>query len=102
MVPAQTNRDVAGHTTDELLFGCPEKFGIKKFLQRVTVCLMEERVRIGMMLVSHVLILNLISDCFKATCTTVVSPRTPAQLDALCRFLSTLALPTPSLAEMCL
>ena len=60
MVPAQTNRDVAGHTTDELLFGCPEKFGIKKFLRGVTVCLLDERVRIAMMLVSHSLTLNLV------------------------------------------
>ena len=102
MVPAQTNHDVARHTTDELLFGCPEKFGIKKFLQGVTVCLLEERVRIGMMLVSHFLVLNLISDCFKATCTTVVSPHTRAELDALHFFFSTLVLPTPNSAEMCL
>jgi len=60
MVPAQTNYDVAGYTTDELLFGCPERFGIKNFLRGVTVCLLDERVRISMMSVSHLLVLNLV------------------------------------------
>lgn len=48
MVPSQTNKDVAGYTTDELLFGCPEILGIKQFLKNLTICLLEDRVRIAM------------------------------------------------------
>ncbi|KDQ57898.1 hypothetical protein JAAARDRAFT_57715 [Jaapia argillacea MUCL 33604] len=49
MVPAITNRDVAQQTINELLYLAPNKFGIKAFLQRITICLLEEHVRIAMM-----------------------------------------------------
>lgn len=49
MVPAQSNNDVAEGTTNELLHAAPEAFGIKDFLRRITVCLLDERVRIAMM-----------------------------------------------------
>ncbi|KAJ7119562.1 hypothetical protein C8R44DRAFT_982262 [Mycena epipterygia] len=49
MVPAQTNHDVAKHTTAELLFMVPEAFGLRSFFEGITVSLLEERVRIAMM-----------------------------------------------------
>jgi hypothetical protein len=49
MVPAQSNHDVAGYTTEELLHAVPEMFGIKNFARRISICLLEERVRIAML-----------------------------------------------------
>ncbi|KAJ7471896.1 hypothetical protein FB451DRAFT_1251338 [Mycena latifolia] len=49
MVPAQTNHDVAKHTTNELLFMVPEKFGLRSFFEGITTSLLEDRVRIAMM-----------------------------------------------------
>ncbi|TFK51574.1 hypothetical protein OE88DRAFT_1801631 [Heliocybe sulcata] len=49
MVPAASNRAVAQFTIDELLCFAPEKYGIKNFLQRIVVCLLETRVRVAMM-----------------------------------------------------
>lgn len=51
MVPAQSNKDVAGYTTEELLYPVPEIFGLKNFFRRISICLLEERVRIAMMFV---------------------------------------------------
>lgn len=51
MVPAQSNKDVAKYTTDELLHVLPEKFGIKALAERISVCLLDEPVRIAMMCV---------------------------------------------------
>ncbi|KAJ6602380.1 hypothetical protein DFH09DRAFT_1124747 [Mycena vulgaris] len=49
MVPAQTNYDVANHTTDELLFMVPHKFGLRSFFEGITRSLLEDKVRIAMM-----------------------------------------------------
>ncbi|KIK56553.1 hypothetical protein GYMLUDRAFT_76081 [Collybiopsis luxurians FD-317 M1] len=49
MVPAQTNHDVATYTTEELLHAVPERFGIKNFARRLTICALEENVRVAMM-----------------------------------------------------
>ncbi|KAK0462534.1 uncharacterized protein EV420DRAFT_1735087 [Desarmillaria tabescens] len=49
MVPAQTNHDVASLTTEELLHVVPESFGIKNFARRISICLLDDRVRITMM-----------------------------------------------------
>ncbi|KAJ3808301.1 hypothetical protein F5876DRAFT_67379 [Lentinula aff. lateritia] len=49
MIPAQTNRDVATYTTQELLHAVPEIFGLKNFCRRLTICAVEENVRIAMM-----------------------------------------------------
>jgi len=49
MVPVATNHAVAQLTVDELLCFAPEKYGIKNFLQRIIVCLLETRVRVAMM-----------------------------------------------------
>ena len=51
MVPAQTNHDVAAYTTEELLHAVPERFGIKNFARRLTICALNENVRIAMMYV---------------------------------------------------
>jgi hypothetical protein len=51
MVPAQTNKDIAGYTTDELLHVVPETFGIKNFSRNITVCLLDDPVRVAMMFV---------------------------------------------------
>ncbi|EPQ53280.1 hypothetical protein GLOTRDRAFT_46084 [Gloeophyllum trabeum ATCC 11539] len=48
MIPAQTNHHVAQLTVDEFLWFAPEKFGIKDFLQRIVICMLEDRVRIAM------------------------------------------------------
>jgi len=49
MVPAQSNHDVAKHTTDELLFMVPETLGLRSFFEGITRSLLEDRVRIAMM-----------------------------------------------------
>jgi len=49
MLPAQSNHDVARYTTEELLHAIPERFGIKNFARRISICLLEERVRISML-----------------------------------------------------
>ncbi|KAH7876367.1 uncharacterized protein C8R40DRAFT_1099507 [Lentinula edodes] len=49
MIPAQTNHDVATYTTEELLHAVPEFFGLKNFCRRLTICALEESVRIAMM-----------------------------------------------------
>jgi hypothetical protein len=49
MVPAQSNHLVAKHTTDELLFMVPEKFGLRSFFEGITRSLLDERTRIAMM-----------------------------------------------------
>lgn len=48
MVPAQSNKDVAGYTTDEILHFAPEAFGIKNFFRNLAVCLLEDTVRVAM------------------------------------------------------
>lgn len=53
MVPAQSNKDVAKYTTDELLHMFPERFGIKRFFERISVCLLEDTVRLAMMCVFY-------------------------------------------------
>jgi hypothetical protein len=62
MVPAVTNRDLAGYTTDELLRAVPEAFGLKALARRMVVCLVDERPRIAMMCVclSHSLVTTLL------------------------------------------
>ncbi|KAF7328936.1 hypothetical protein MVEN_02523500 [Mycena venus] len=49
MVPAQSNYDVAKHTTDELLFPVPETFGLRSFFEGLTRSLLEDIVRVAMM-----------------------------------------------------
>lgn len=52
MVPAPTNRNVAGYTIAEMLHSVPSAFGIKAFATRIVICCLEERVRISMMFVN--------------------------------------------------
>jgi hypothetical protein len=54
MVPADTNREVAGYTIDELLGFVPETFGLKAFGERTVICLMEDIVRESMLYVTPV------------------------------------------------
>jgi len=49
MIPATTNRDVAGYTVDELLHSVPAAFGIKAFANKIVICTLEEHVRVAMM-----------------------------------------------------
>lgn len=49
MVPAKTNELVATHTTAELISAIPEAFGLKRFVERCTICLLEDRVRTAML-----------------------------------------------------
>ncbi|KAJ7725936.1 hypothetical protein B0H16DRAFT_1593424 [Mycena metata] len=49
MRPAQSNHDVAMHTTNELLFMVPKAFGLRSFFEGLTRSVLEDRVRIAMM-----------------------------------------------------
>ena len=53
MIPATTNRDLAGHTIDELLHSVPAVFGIKAFATKIIICILEEPVRVSMMSAMH-------------------------------------------------
>ncbi|KAF8197134.1 hypothetical protein BJ912DRAFT_954888 [Pholiota molesta] len=49
MVPAETNRIVAGYTLDELLCPVPEAFGLRAFGVKIVVCLLDDITREAMM-----------------------------------------------------
>ncbi|KAL1742150.1 hypothetical protein HDZ31DRAFT_66260 [Schizophyllum fasciatum] len=49
MVPSPTNAVVAHHTTEELVLRVPKVFGLKDFARRLTVCALDEHVRIAML-----------------------------------------------------
>ena len=49
MVPDPTNAEVASYTLDELLFAVPQAFGLKTFARRISICLLEDIVRVSMM-----------------------------------------------------
>ncbi|KAF9524231.1 hypothetical protein CPB83DRAFT_898089 [Crepidotus variabilis] len=49
MVPTQSNHDTAVHTLNELLAAAPNAFGIKKFGERIAICLLDDIVREAMM-----------------------------------------------------
>jgi len=51
MVPADTNKEVAGYTVEELLGFVPETFGMKALSRRIVICLMEDVVRESMLYV---------------------------------------------------
>ena len=52
MVPDPINAEVASYTLNELLFAVPEAFGLKTFAQRVSICLLDDPVRISMLFVN--------------------------------------------------
>ena len=52
MVPDPINAKVASYTLDELLFAVPESFGLKTFAQRISICLLDDVVRVSMMFVN--------------------------------------------------
>ena len=58
MVPDPTNAMVASHTLNELLFAVPEAFGLKTFAQRISICLLDDIVRISMLFVNLFLTRN--------------------------------------------
>ncbi|KAJ7626092.1 hypothetical protein FB45DRAFT_922921 [Roridomyces roridus] len=49
MIPAQTNHTLSKHTTGELLFPVPRRFGLRQVTEGLTRALLEDRVRIAMM-----------------------------------------------------
>ena len=51
MIPAETNKEVAEYTLAELLSAVPIDFGLRSFVVRVALRLLEDRVRVGMMYV---------------------------------------------------
>jgi len=57
MVPADTNKEVAGYTVEELLSFVPETFGMKALSRRIVICLMEDFVRESMLYVPLVSII---------------------------------------------
>ena len=52
MVPNPINAEVAAYTMDELLFAVPKAFGLKTFSQRISICLLEDVVRLSMLFVN--------------------------------------------------
>ena len=52
MVPDPINAEVASYTLDELLFAVPEVFGLKTFAQRISICLLDDAVRVSMLSVN--------------------------------------------------
>ena len=58
MVPDPVNAEVASYTLDELLFAVPEAFGLKTFAQRISICLLEDAVRVSMLFVNLCLFLD--------------------------------------------
>lgn len=49
MFPAESNSTIAEYTKYELLYAVPRIFSIRKFVERILICLLEEPVRIAMM-----------------------------------------------------
>ncbi|KAF5347780.1 hypothetical protein D9756_010264 [Leucocoprinus leucothites] len=49
MVPDPINNEVANYTTEELLYPIPTAFGIRNWFDGLTVCMLDEPVRIAMM-----------------------------------------------------
>ena len=50
-IPAETNKEVAEYTMAVLLSAVPIRFGLPSFAVRVALCLLEDRMRVGMMYV---------------------------------------------------
>jgi hypothetical protein len=55
MLPAQSNKDMADWTMQGLHNILPKYFGLGNYFGRLTVCLLEDRVRIAMMYVVPIL-----------------------------------------------
>lgn len=51
MIPAKSNKDMADWTMQGLHNVLPRFFGLGNFFGRLTICLLEDRVRIAMMFV---------------------------------------------------
>ncbi|KAF9074413.1 hypothetical protein BDP27DRAFT_1317043 [Rhodocollybia butyracea] len=47
--PIQTNHSVAHYTTEELLHAVPEFLGLKNLARRLTICALDDNIRIAMM-----------------------------------------------------
>ena len=52
MVPDPINAKAASYALDELLFAVPEAFGLKTFAQRISICLLDDVVRVSMLFVN--------------------------------------------------
>ena len=51
MVPDPINMEVASYTLNELLFAVPDALGLKTFAQRISICLLDDIVRVSMLFV---------------------------------------------------
>ena len=49
MVPHESNKEVAYHTTQELICAVPEGLGLKAFAERVVITLLDDRLRVAFM-----------------------------------------------------
>ncbi|EAU83510.2 hypothetical protein CC1G_04766 [Coprinopsis cinerea okayama7 len=89
MVPAKSNHQVAKLTTGELVEGVPNVLGLRTFVERITVCLVEERVRVAMMQPSQPWYLHAFTSAVLHTsgfvqrwfCLPRISPSFPVNLD---------------------
>ncbi|KAL5485397.1 hypothetical protein ACEPAI_8039 [Sanghuangporus weigelae] len=52
MVPAQSNYEVGQHTLDYILSNFTERFGVRKIMRQISLCLIEPRVRTAFLCVS--------------------------------------------------
>jgi hypothetical protein len=52
MVPDPINAEVASYTLDELLFAVPGAFGLKTFARWISICLLDDVVRVSMLFVN--------------------------------------------------
>jgi hypothetical protein len=53
MIPDPVNKEVSEYTAEELLYAVPTAFGIRDWVEGLTVCMLDEPVRIGMMYVPN-------------------------------------------------
>lgn len=49
MVPANMNRIVASNVLEEVLHAWPKFLGIKSFVRRIYLCLIDDRMRVAIM-----------------------------------------------------
>lgn len=54
------NKAIAGYTTEELLYTVPKIFGLRRWVEDLTICMLDEPIRIAMM---YVLLLSTPDPC---------------------------------------
>ena len=89
MAPADTNKEVAGYSVEELLSSVPETFGLKAFCERIVICLMDDIVRESTSCVLHISKYcsnHLILSSWQIPQTAMVPPQVYRRLSGTSRF----------------